>query len=133
MLLFAFFACPRSTDPVTPIVPDIAPTAVDEIPRGSGDYAEVLALATRYQRGESTFEQLRDALLGRHLPPHPLGDAYLMTPVPAPPPGTAWDPRQMPTDWTGTWGEVAMAYWLGRLTQDEYDRLHAAAHPDCPP
>ena len=133
MLLLTWLACFRPTAPEVPLVPDPAPIpAIDEIPAGSGDYAEVLALATRHQRGELSFDALRDALVARNLRPHPLGDAYLMTPVPAPPPGVAWDPRQMPADWTGTWGEVAMAFWLGRLTRDEYDRLHAAAHPGCP-
>ena len=31
-----------------------------------------------------------------------------------------------------TWGEVAMAYWLGKLTRADYDALHAGAHPSCP-
>jgi hypothetical protein len=101
------------------------------LPDGSGDYREVLALATSHRAGAMDFEALTRAVVARGLPPHPLGDAYLMIPVPAPPPGSSFDPRQMPKDWEGTWGEVAMAYWLGALTRDEYDRLHRAAHPAC--
>jgi len=104
----------------------------DEIPPGSGNYAEVLALATRYKNGALGFEELKTALVAKKLVRHPLGCGYLMTPSPVPPPGVKFDPRMMPKDWEKTWGEVAMAYWLGRLTRDEYDRLHAAAHPNEP-
>src|SRR5687767_8858253 len=76
-----------------------------DIPEGSGDYREVLALATRYKARELTFAQLQDALLERKLPPHSLGDDYLMIPSPMPPPGVKFDARMMPTDWERTWGE----------------------------
>ncbi len=36
----------------------------------------------------------------------------------------------MPKDWEGTWGEVTMAYWLGVIDQQIYQKLHKAAHPD---
>ena len=101
------------------------------IPTGSGDYSATLALASRYKRGEMSFEELTKAVVARELRVHPLGDAYLMIPVPMPPPGKTFDPRRMPKDWEGTFGEVAMAFWLGELTRDEYDRVHAAAHPAC--
>jgi hypothetical protein len=102
-----------------------------EIPEGSGDYREVLELAERYKSGAITFEQLQDAIIAKKLPPHSLGDGYLMIPAPVPPPGKSFDPRMMPKDWERTWGEVAMAYWLNALTRDEYNKLHQAAHPDC--
>lgn len=101
------------------------------IPEGSGDYRAVLALARRHQAGTMTFDELSQAVLARKLPPHRLGDGYLMIPSPVPPPGVTFDPKMMPKDWEGTWGEVAMAYWLGALTRADYDRLHAAAHPQC--
>jgi hypothetical protein len=100
------------------------------IPEGSGDYAEMLAQAKRFKSGELTFDELVAA--ARHLAVHPLGDAYLMIPVPMPPPGHRFDPRMMPRDWEGTFGELAMAYWLGVLTREDYDRVHAAVHPTCP-
>ena len=112
-----------------------SPTLIDpaaiELPPGSGDYREVLALAQSYRAGSVGFDALEGAILSRQLPPHPLGDGYLMIPVPRPPPGKSWDPRRMPKDWERTWGEVAMAHWLGALTREEYDRLHRAAHPTC--
>jgi hypothetical protein len=101
----------------------------DAIPEGSGDYAGALADASLYKRGAIDFEQLQRRVLARNLPPHPLGCKYLMTPVPMPPPGHGFDPRMMPEDWEHTFGEVTMTYWLGLLSRDEYDRLHAAAHP----
>ena len=54
------------------------------------------------------------------------------TPWRRPPPGVDFDPRMMPEDWEGTWGEVAMMFWLGKLTREQYDELHEAAHPHCP-
>lgn len=101
------------------------------LPQGSGDYAHALALAMLHKRGATSFDELRAAIVALALPPHPLGDGYLMTPIPSPPPGTRIDPAMMPTDWERTWGEVAMAYHLGELTRNDYDALHAAAHPSC--
>jgi hypothetical protein len=100
-----------------------------EIPPGSGDYSAVLAEVGEHKRGAISFEELKKRLLARKLPPHPLGCGYLMTPAPVPPPGVKFDPRMMPKDWEHNWGEVAMVYWLGKLTREEYDKLHAAAHP----
>ncbi|MBW2528248.1 MAG: hypothetical protein JRI23_28990 [Deltaproteobacteria bacterium] len=101
-----------------------------DIPEGSGDYARALALATLHKEGKLSYEDLERAILSLELPPHKLGDAYLMTPVPKPPPPAKFDPKMMPTDWQGTWGEVAMAYWLGALDKQLYAKLHRAAHPD---
>lgn len=107
-------------------------SSLPSVPPGSGDYSVVLAHAARYKKGETTFDKLTEAIVARKLRVHSLGDAYLLTPAPMPPPGIAFDPKMMPKDWEGTFGEVAMAYWLGELTRDEYDRLHRAAHPACP-
>jgi hypothetical protein len=87
--------------------------------------------ARRYRQGEIDFAELQRRILAMQLPPHRLGDAYLMSPVPMPPPGVSFDPKRMPGDWERTWGEVAMTVFAGKLTQEEYDRLHAAAHPGC--
>jgi hypothetical protein len=99
------------------------------IPKGSGNYARALALATLHKRGTIPFDQLEAAVLALRLPPHKLGDGYLLIPSPVPPPGTPFDPKMMPDDWEGTWGEVAMAYHLGVLDRDQYEKLHRAAHP----
>ncbi len=125
-----------ATPPTTTATDTPTPTATaaktnNDIPPGSGDYSAVLALAKQLKAGHSTFEQFSAAILARKLPPHKLGDGYLMIPVPKPPPGIKFDPRMMPKDWQGTWGEVAMVYWLDYLTKKQYDELHAAAHPNC--
>lgn len=102
-----------------------------DIPKGSGDYAKALALATLHKDGKLPYSDLERAILAMNLPPHKLGDAYLMIPVPKPPPPAEFDPKMMPQDWEGNWGEVAMAYWLGALDKQLYSKLHRAAHPDC--
>jgi hypothetical protein len=110
---------------------DLAVTLRKGLPKGSADYSHALALAMIHTRGTITFKQLREAVVARELPPHRLGDGYLMTPTPVPPPGVDFDPGNMPRDWAGNWGEVAMPYHLGELTRGQYDALHAAAHPRC--
>lgn len=117
---------PESTPPVT-----TPPSAPPSIPSGSGDYSAALADAKLYQARQIDLAELQRRVIARALPPHPLGDDYLMIPVPAPPPGVAFDPLSMPRDWERNWGEVAMTFWAGAITRDEYDRLHAAAHPQC--
>ncbi|MBW2458957.1 MAG: hypothetical protein JRI68_30945 [Deltaproteobacteria bacterium] len=104
-----------------------------DIPKGSGDYARALALATLHKDGKLPYADLEKAVLALKLPPHKLGDGYLMIPVPKPPNPADWNPKMMPKDWQGTWGELAMAYWLGKLDKDVYGKLHQAAHPDCKP
>lgn len=99
-----------------------------KIPSGSGDYQKMLNEVVRYKKGAITFEQLTRFVVAAKLPPHPLGCAYVIAPVPAPPPGTPFNPALMPRDWEHTFGEVAMTHWAGKLTRDEYDRLHDAAH-----
>jgi hypothetical protein len=109
-----------------------APAAVT-IPPDSGDYSGPLADATAYKKGAISWAELERRVVARKLPPHKLGCAYLMTPVPMPPPGVSFDPKRMPKDWEGTFGEVAMTYFAGVLTRDEYDELHKAAHGSLPP
>ncbi|MCP3100060.1 hypothetical protein LZ198_14380 [Myxococcus sp. K15C18031901] len=101
------------------------------IPEGSADYSDALGDAIRYKGGELSFEELQRRVLARNLPPHHLGDEYLMVTPPPPPPGVVFDPLLMPFDWCGTWGEIAMTLFADQLTREEYDRLHAAAHPTC--
>ncbi|MCP3168361.1 hypothetical protein [Myxococcus qinghaiensis] len=108
------------------------PARDPRIPEGSADYSAALADATAYKRGDISFDELRRRVLARELPPHRLGDGYLMMSPPPPPPGVHYDPLVMPSDWVGTWGEIAMTLFAGELTQSEYQRLHAAAHPRCP-
>lgn len=102
-----------------------------EIPDGSADYASPLADATLYRKGAISFDELTARVVARHLPPHPLGDAYLFVTPPPPPPGMGFEPKSMPSDWKGTFGEIAMTHFASKITKDEFDRLHAAAHPDC--
>lgn len=101
------------------------------IPKGAGDYAHAVALARLFKQGDLGFDQLKDAILALKLPPHRLGDGYLMITPPPPPPGITFDPKMMPKDWEGNWGVVAQAYHLGELTKEQYVELHRAAHPDC--
>jgi hypothetical protein len=124
---------PEATVTATTTDTTKAAPATKDIPEGSGDYSAVLALAKQLKAGTTSFEQFSKAIVARKLPPHKLGDAYLMIPVPRPPPGVKFDARMMPEDWEGTWGEVAIVYWLGYLTRKQYDELHGAAHPDCAP
>jgi len=119
-------ACGGDARP-TPNAP--AATRDRRIPRGSGDFSGALADSEAYKRGDISFDVLTKRVVARKLPPHPSGCGYLMTPVPQPPPGMTFDPWMMPTDWEHNFGEVAMTMWVGALTQDEYDKLHAAAHP----
>lgn len=101
------------------------------IPAASADYSAALADSGAYARGAITFDELRAKVLARALPPHPLGDAYLLVSPPPPPPGVVFEPLLMPADWKDTWGEIAMTMFAGDITREQYDRLHAAAHPQC--
>ncbi|MBK6514627.1 MAG: hypothetical protein IPM79_33045 [Polyangiaceae bacterium] len=102
-----------------------------KIPAGSGDYSGPLADAVAYKKKEISFDELQKRVLARKLPPHPLGDEYLMMTPPPPPPGIKFDPLMMPSDWEKNWGEVAMTLFAGQITEEEYKRLHKAAHPKC--
>ncbi len=117
--------------PRPPGMPPERTSPPSRIPKGSADYSAALADATAYKLGEISFEELQTRVIARALPPHPLGDAYLMVVPPPPPPGVHFDPLVMPRDWARTWGEIAMTYFAGEITREEYDRLHAAAHPGC--
>lgn len=108
------------------------PRPLEVPPEGSADYSKMLALAVSYKKGAITFDKLTQLVVAAKLPPHPLGDEYLMMPVPAPPPGVPFDPALMPKDWEHTFGEVAMTYFASKISREEYDRLHAAAHRNLP-
>lgn len=97
-------------------------------PSGSADYDWVLALIAKYRSGELSFADVRARVLSRRLPPHPLGCEYLLVSPPPPPAPHVFEPTLMPSDWAGTWGEVAMAFLLGGLDATEYELLHRAAH-----
>lgn len=99
------------------------------IPRGSGDYSGALADAEAYKKGDISFGTLQKRVLARQLPPHPLGCAYLMIPVPQPPPGMSFNAWDMPRDWEHNFGEIAMTHWVGALGLEDYNKLHEAAHP----
>lgn len=101
------------------------------IPAGSADYSAALSDAIEYKTGKISFGELKDRVLARKLPPHKLGDGYLMMTPPPPPPGTEFNPLLMPSDWKGNWGEIAMTMFAGQITQAEYDELHEEAHPGC--
>lgn len=126
-LLFFAVACSRPGTPPKEAVD----AARREIPAGSGDYASALADASLYKQGTISFDELEGRVLARDLPPHPLGDSYLMMSPPPPAPGVTFNPLIMPGDWERTWGEIAMTYFAGKITKAEYDRLHMAAHPSC--
>src|SRR4051812_40932693 len=94
---------------------------------GSADYSRTLKIVLEHKAGKLTLEQLKKKIVALKLPPHGQGCAYTMMPVPAPPPGTKFEPGLMPSDWVGTFGEVAMTFWRGDLSQENYDALHLAA------
>lgn len=119
----------RADQPTRPLPPTAPPnTTAPIIPDGSGDYSKMLALGFRYKQGKITFAQLTKSVLAAKLPPHSLGDLYLMMVPPPPPPGMKVDPLSMPSDWEKTFGEIAMIHFAGQITKDEYEKLHKAAH-----
>lgn len=99
---------------------------------GSADYTRTLKLVLEFKNKKIDFKTLEKRILDLKLPPHSLGDVYVMSPAPMPPPGVKFDPALMPSDWVNTWGEVAMTYWRGALSQKDYETLHAAAHGKLP-
>jgi len=109
------------------------------IPERSADYRKMLELAVRYRRGEMTLAGLGERVVAEQLPPHPNGCGYLLMTPPPPPPEMVFDPKLMPRDWKGTFGEVAMMHFAGQLTMAEYETVHRTAHgqrpgfPNCTP
>lgn len=107
--------------------------------KGSADYTRTLKLVLEHKLGKLTLEELAKKVVALKLPPHSLGCGYVMSPVPAPPPGVPFEPASMPSDWVGTFGEVAMTFWRGDLSRESYDAVHRAAHgkrpgfPNCKP
>ena len=116
MLLFALIVLSGTPDAGTLMV------------EGSADYSRTLKIVLEHKSGKITTDALKKKIVALQLPPHPLGCGYTMIPGPAPPPGVPFNPALMPSDWVGTFGEVAMTYWRGDLSQENYDALHKAAH-----
>lgn len=138
LAVVGLLGCHRNESSPSPSSSSVVATASDasdidpaelRMPEGSADYRDVLADVLRFDKGKISFEELTARIVARKLPPHRLGCEYLMTPVPMPPPGIKFVPGLMPADWKGTFGEVTMTFWAGKLTREQYDRLHAAAHP----
>lgn len=103
--------------------PDIA------LPQGSADYKRTIRLVQRYTSKKLTLAQLTKAVVALELKPHPIGCEYYWLTPPPPPPGITFEPKLMPSDWVGTFGEVAMTYLGGwGLERKDYDALHKAAH-----
>ena len=126
---------PTSTAPATTApTPTVTATPTAAIETGTdGDYSAIEVTAKQYKSGAITFTELEKYIRARKLPTHRAGDGHLMIPSPRPPPGIEFNPRIMPKSWEGTWGEVAMMFWLGYIERAEYHRLHAAEHPNCKP
>ncbi|MBL8915121.1 MAG: hypothetical protein JNM17_30735 [Archangium sp.] len=110
-----------------------------KLPEGSADYTRTLKLVLEYKHKKIDLKALEKKLLALKLPPHGQGDLYITAPSPMPPPGVKFEPALMPSDWLNTWGEVAMTFWKGDLSQADYETLHKAAHgklpgfPNCKP
>jgi hypothetical protein len=119
-------AAPPAKEPPQKTSP--APGDDVTLPPGSADYSKMLAAVLRYKKGELTFAQLKQIVVAAKLPPHTQGCEYVISPVPMPPPGIPFNPAIMPKDWEHTFGEVAMTFWAGKITREEYDQLHEAAH-----
>ena len=118
-------AKPSATAPATTRMNELAElqaSLIKSIPKDSADYSGMLALVMLHKRGSIGWDELTDRVAGQRLVPHPRGDEHLMRKSPG---------AKMPSDWQATWGEVAMTYWLGELSQAQYERLHHAAHPQC--
>ncbi|MEZ4441501.1 MAG: hypothetical protein R3B72_20550 [Polyangiaceae bacterium] len=98
------------------------------LPEGSADYGPTLAWVLLYKRGSIDRAALAEALGRLALAPHPEGDLALLSRDAA----DASEVARMPRPWDDTWGEVAMAYYLGELTREDYLELHRRAHPRCP-
>jgi len=108
------------------------PTDEAKMVAGSADYTRTLKLVLEFKKGKVTFDELQKRIVALALPPHGLGCGYVMSPVPQPPPGVPFEPASMPSDWVGTFGEVAMTFWRGDLTREQYEKLHLAAHGQRP-
>ncbi len=107
--------------------PPKAPDLV--LPSGSADYTRTLRLVKTYLAKERTLAQLTKDVVALKLKVHPLGCGYLFMTPPPPPPGITFEQALMPSDWVGTFGEVAMTHLGGwGLSRGDYDVLHRAAH-----
>ena len=100
-----------------------------ELPQGSADYRRTIRLVQGYAAKKTTLAQLTKAVVALKLKPHPIGCEYYWLTPPPPPPGITFEPKLMPGDWVGTFGEVAMTHLGGwGLERKDYDALHKAAH-----
>ncbi|MBM4782443.1 MAG: hypothetical protein GQE15_32610 [Archangiaceae bacterium] len=103
------------------------------LPSGSADYKRTIRLVQDAKRKKRTTAQLAKDVAALKLKPHALGCEYYFLTPPPPPPGITFEPKLMPSDWVGTFGEVAMVHLGGwGLERDEYDALHKAAHGKLP-
>lgn len=98
------------------------------LPRSSADYRAVLAEVLLYKHGKIDLDELTSRIVDMKLPPHPRGCSYLLADVPMPPEGMKFEAAEMPADWKNTFGEVAITHLSGKLTLEEYESIHAAAH-----
>ncbi len=116
----------------TQALADLPPPEL-ELPSGSADYKRTLRLVQEAKRKKKTSAQLATDLVALKLKAHPIGCEYYFLTPPPPPPGITFEPRSMPSDWVGTFGEVAMVHLGGwGLSREEYDALHKAAHGKLP-
>jgi len=97
------------------------------IPKGSGDYTRTLQLGEQFKAKKIDFDAFQSGIMALDLKEPTEGLATLLMPIPSPPPGIEVDPKMMPNEWEGTWGEVAMLYWLDYIDRRQYDELTAAA------
>lgn len=108
---------------------DLPPPEV-VLPAGSADYRKTVrtVLSSKHRPGA-----LKREIVALKLKAHPLGCEYYFLTPPPPPPGITFEAKSMPSDWVGTFGEVAMVHLGGwGLSREEYDALHKAAHGTLP-
>ncbi len=107
----------------------LAQDPAPELPSGSADYRRTISLLRSFTARKTTFAQFTQAVVALELTPHGLGCEYQFLSPPPPPPGVSFEPKLMPSDWVGTFGEVAMLHLGGfGLDRKGYDALHRAAH-----
>lgn len=114
----------------TQALADLPPPEV-VLPADSADYRKTVrtVLSNKHRPGGA----LKREVVALKLKPHPLGCEYYFLTPPPPPPGITFEAKSMPSDWVGTFGEVAMVHLGGwGLSREEYDALHKAAHGTLP-
>jgi len=68
-------ASASATAPDVEGLTELEETLRKDIPKGSGDYARALALATLHKDGKLPYDELEKAVIALKLPPHKLGDS----------------------------------------------------------